>query len=761
MNDCDSEEERLEDIFPDNFEAVDVESDDSSANHEERKPAVSYRNSVPACNFNDNDYSLTCAFPYIFPLGQAYNRSTGTLNRDQLNHLFTQFNQVPARDRKLLAYVFDNKRRTQTLLGVKVLSKGNSKAFQKMDEVVNASGFQDRLEAAIQDPESKSARELLNTLHNCLTIAGKNQSYGSHELRNVVPTIKELSKSFGPPSAFFTCSLNSKGNPCAFQLLKAVVTNHSMPAHLPEDNLDEFIEKMVGDGNATQENNYFPFPMDESARAKEGIDNPIAYVQEFMAVVHSLLSVVIGIVPENFFSQMSGKTTRKTVYLGSKKGALGHVTSYYGVIEANNRGDLHFHLLCFGSLPPQVLTNFATCPVIRKKIAEVLESYYTTELDREFIVYKALQNVLSERKTRRLPVFTLNKQNTANLMKAERATPVVGLTDHNSKKKIRERTKMQDSQQQIHDHIRFTCSKGIMGKTGCRYNRPYACNEKISVVRLSARRKLPGTDEYDPGDGGIGDEPWIVAAVEDSSVWESKSLLDPPDRTVFYWDLARPYTEPMDGPFPHYADYMKGSVLFSEQEKQEKARMVAKELCDSGPSFLSDDFDAMICLSLDDLLAIFCAVNHKMLDMNGKLVEHSSLISDVTGSHNNVAILGSSEQGKAAAFYLGPYFSKEKFGFEESLLIMALANRHNHTFESKAEDRGTDSRNTKFFIQRCLNQHCLKMEISDYQMAAALLSMPVIIRSNKFAFVDPYSTLAYMKDHTQPEDNSTVPLNSF
>jgi hypothetical protein len=317
QEDEEEQEETLEDIFPDDFEAVDIESDDRSANHEERKPPVSYRNSVPACDFNDNDYSLTCAFPYIFPLGQAYNRSTGTLNRDQLNHLFTQFNQVPARDRKLLPYVFDNKRRTQTLLGVKALSKGNSKAFQKMDEVVNAPEFQDKLEAAIEDPESKSARELLNTLHNCLTITGKNQSYGSHELRNVVPTIKELSKSFGPPSAFFTCSLDSKGNPRAF-----VVSTCDIPAHLPEDKLDEFIEKMVGNGNATQKNNYFPFPMDEGARAKEGIDNPIAYVQEFMAVVHSLLSVVIGIVPENFFSQMSGKTTRKSVYLGNKKGAV-------------------------------------------------------------------------------------------------------------------------------------------------------------------------------------------------------------------------------------------------------------------------------------------------------------------------------------------------------------------------------------------------------------------------------------------------------
>jgi hypothetical protein len=117
------EEEGIEDIFPDNFEAVDdKDGDDRSTDHEEIPP-VSYRDSLPACDFHDNDYSLTCAFPHVFPLGRAYSRSTGTLNREQLNHLFTQFHQAPARDRKLLAYVFDNKRRAQTMLGVKVLSK--------------------------------------------------------------------------------------------------------------------------------------------------------------------------------------------------------------------------------------------------------------------------------------------------------------------------------------------------------------------------------------------------------------------------------------------------------------------------------------------------------------------------------------------------------------------------------------------------------------------------------------------------------------
>jgi hypothetical protein len=69
QEDEEEQEERLEDIFPNNFEALDVEGDDSSANHEERKPPVSNRNSVPACDFNDNNYSLTCAVPYIFPLG--------------------------------------------------------------------------------------------------------------------------------------------------------------------------------------------------------------------------------------------------------------------------------------------------------------------------------------------------------------------------------------------------------------------------------------------------------------------------------------------------------------------------------------------------------------------------------------------------------------------------------------------------------------------------------------------------------------------
>jgi hypothetical protein len=630
--------QEFEDMLPEDFEAIDVEN----MNYEEKLP-VSHRNSAPACDFDDNDRSLTCAFPCVFPLGRACGRSTGALNREQLNHLFTQFDQAPARDRKLLACVFDDKRRTETMRGVKVLSKGNSKACQKMDGIVNATGIQDKPEAAVKNPESESARQLLKTLHNCLAIAGKNQSHGSHELRNVVPTTKEISKSLGPPSAFVTCSLDSKGNPRAFRLSKAVITNHDVPAHLPEELLDEFVEKMVGDGNADRANVNFPFPMDEDARAKEGIENPIAHVQEFVAVVHSLLSVVIGIIPENFFSQMNGATTRKTTCLG-KKGALGCVTSYHGVVEANNRGDLHFHVICFGSVPPHVLSDFVACPEIRKKISEVLESCCTTKLDREFVIYKAIQNVLLERKRSQLPAFVLDKQITANLLKTEKTKPTAGLTDHNSKEEICKRTRMQDSQQQLHEHILFTCSKGTTRKTTC----------------LGKKGALGCVTSY-------------------HGVVEANNRGDLHFHVICFGSVP-----------PHV---LSDFVACPEIRKK-----------------ISEVLESCCTTKLDREFVIYKAIQ------------------------------------KAAAFHIAPCFSKEKFGFEESLLIMAHANRHIHTFDSKAEDTGTASGNTKYFVQRCLNQHCLKMEVLDCQMAAALLSMPVILRSNIFLFVDPHATLAHMAD---------------
>ena len=711
---------------------------------------VSTRESAPFSDYANGDKALACAFPHIFLLGMGYHRSTGNLTNEQTTHLFTQFHQAPARDRKLLAFVFDCKRRTETLRGMKVLAKGNSKAFQTMDEVVNTAGFQGRLEAMVKHPDHKESKALLKTLHGCLTIAGKSQLYGSHALRNVPATIKEHSKSLGSPALFLTGSLDSKNNPRAFRLSKMVTSNRTMPAHLPDQDFGDFIEQMTMDSGTPPEINIFPFPVDESARAKEAVDNPVAYVQEFMSMVNSLLSVITGLPPENFFGYMSGRTIRKSVYLGDKSVA-GRLFSYFGVVEANNRGDLHFHLVCFGSVPPHVLTNFARDKVMREKIADVLATFYTTQLDVPTLVYKATKDVMHLRKRQSKPVFVLEKQTAAHLLTRKAAEPLAGLTPSDSLRLVSERTKLQATQQQMHDHKKFTCAKGIMGKTGCRFSRPFPLNDAISVVKLVPRKKVPATGLYDPDDGGEGEDSWIATEVEDSTTSDSASPADALDRTVYYWDLARPRTDALPPePFEGCTEYLQGLLVPTVLQLKEYTKMVASALCSASPLLLGPSLSEMEKLHLDDILEIYTTVSKKLEDMNGKVVEHSPLFSYMTGSHNNFAILGSSEQGKAAAFYLGPYFAKEKFGFEESLQIMAEASKHIVKFKSQASDSGQPIRNTKYFLQRCLNRHCLKMEVSDYQMAASLLGMPVILRSNLCSYVDPYSSASYLDHQLSP-----------
>ena len=108
-------------------------------------------------------------------------------------------------------------------------------------------------------------------------------------------------------------------------------------------------------------------------------------------------------------------------------------------------------------------------------------------------------------------------------------------------------------------------------------------------------------------------------------------------------------------------------------------------------------------ISFDEALHIYREVSDQMNGLNSFVVEHSPFLSYITGSHNNAAHLGSSEQGKSAAFYLGPYFHKEKFGLQESLLVMKQAEKHMHQFASLAEDKGTIRRNTMFYLTHCLN----------------------------------------------------------
>ena len=713
--------------------------------------------------FDDStDEAISFAFPNVFMLGTAYGRATGRLNKTQMHHLLTQFHQTPSKDRRLLLYVFDNKRRAETNFGVKALAKGSSKCFQELAKVVNSPGFADKLEYAKENPDSKEATDLLKLVHRCLTIAGKNQVLGSHELRYVVPRIKEISKTVGSPGVFLTCALEGKNNPRALRLAQAVVDNDRFPASIFDDtagtdqagSLGKFIDYLAKNGYAARSDHLFNMPLDPSTRAATAIDNPVAYVQEFMSVVNAVLSTILGIPPENFFAQSHGKKRRRKQYV-VLKGAFGRTFSYYGVIEANDRGELHFHLVLFGSLPPHLLHNFATFPNVRQAIMETLQSYYKSELQRPTHIYKRLCDIMHDRRKHQLSYFDLDKNRTPPLCKPKPHLHVDKVTTDS----ISALTELQSCQQEVHRHLMFTCSKGCLGLTGCRFCRPFPINATTSVVKLLPREALDD-GSYPMDDGGEGDNCWIVEPVSNDCTIATRSPLDAPDRTIYYWDLCRPAVTPLSLlPFEGYAAYKAGTLVFSDAEavlKKEEIITILESLVAAPPSAAKCGAEIMVpnaffswmrqALSLDEIVEIYELINVDLEDGNGYVVEHSPIVSYCTGSHNNATPLGSSEQGKAAAFYLGPYFMKSKFDLQQCLVLFCDVQKHNDIYKSTATDVDTNNnRATMYFLERVLNKLSLLMEVSDCQAAAALLGLPTEIRSDNLAYVGPHESIAYMQ----------------
>jgi hypothetical protein len=143
--------------------------------------------------------------------------------------------------------------------------------------------------------------------------------------------------------------------------------------------------------------------------------------------------------------------------------------------------------------------------------------------------------------------------------------------------------------------------------------------------------------------------------------------------------------------------------------------------------------------------AMYCDIKEQYVNANGSTVAFNPILSFCTASHNNVSLLGSIGQAKSAMFYLIPHQGKNKFPIQQSLSIIDSAIKHCAKFESQSTkgDKGTVGRTVKQLLARTLNQMHLRMELSDYQVTAALLDLPSMIQSDQFVFGKPASVRAF------------------
>lgn len=303
----------------------------------------------------------------------------------------------------------------------------------------------------------------------------------------------------------------------------------------------------------------------------------------------------------------------------------------------------------------------------------------------------------------------------------------------------------------FHVH-QLTCHKGSQGKIGCRLCCPNASGSVTQPFKLSKLEPLP------PGEiDANGNTPRITVPLEDRPrIWEAAppsdifgdgdtprhrlvDMLDGTlDATVIVWETKRPVID-----IPELRD----DPSLQPDLRSHVSRVLRKLL--TGVSTFAPSSNTVFWDWIDniasqhELLELFLHIQKALPACNGFVAAFNPIAALCTGSHNNASLLGSLGQAKSALFYLIPYQGKTKFPLMGSLTLLDSAINHISKHKSTAADSGSISRNVIHLLQRTINRIHLHIEISDYQVAAALLELPSMIMTDQFAYGDPLSLHAF------------------
>ena len=804
------------------------------------------RGEVPLSDFEKDDKSFSTSFPNVFMLGTVYGKAPGCLTTAMRSHLLNQFHLVPAKDRRLLGFLFDVRQRQQVMKGVKAHVEGNKDSIKAITNLLRDPRERQSLKDAIAKPYASSSKQVLRKYIRHLVISSKDVAYGVLEGSKLKHRLLGSSYRYSAPTCFLTISPGTIDNPRSIRLAFATSSNGEFPSRFEEgcpygSNGEDFADRMVPRTTpSVLSEGYIQLP--RCQRAEMAIENPVAFVQEYKVLLNDIFTILFGATIEDpgFYSRFDSSSKHRSYYFKIRKGIFGHCFCVSGVTEAHEKGTLHWHFTIHAGISPYVLQTFAHLPDICNEISLVIDSMYMSSLPADiqaggllqrFLEYKksafgihdsviqsihppetlptrkdpttvlasplhcsSIQSTESEMlsdndnstssSTECLPAYFSESERSEQTM-VDHTTPRETTTPHFTSEnngslfgssdgsmdmslqddddsellcfddpsdstkfmsltKVHRAVAYQGSCTNFHSH-HLTCHKGSQGKIGCRMCYPNDTQDVTGPVELvlSETAQDPNAPMTPPGE----DRPRL---------WEKTLPKNPnPDdvgqpkhhlvdilqnhtnsATVIVWETKRPIIDtdmfernPMDQPDPRTFVISTFYKLFS-----------------GVPSFGKNNRTFWHWMThiagQDQLLDMYLHVRDHLPASNGFIAAFNPILSLCTGAHNNASLLGSLGQAKSALFYLIPYQGKTKFPLMGSLTILDHALKHIEKHKSVAADSGTMSRTVKHLLTRVINRIHLQVEISDYQIAAALLELPSMIMSDRYTYGDAWTLSA-------------------
>jgi len=149
-----------------------------------------------------------------------------------------------------------------------------------------------------------------------------------------------------------------------------------------------------------------------------------------------------------------------------------------------------------------------------------------------------------------------------------------------------------------------------------------------------------------------------------------------------------------------------------------------------------------------NVIALYVDLNDFLVDRNGYVTETNKMIANATGSSTNAILLGNTQQSRASLFYISSYITKNKMSLEHCLSALSRAQAHIEKYPSKTEDAGTKKCTIQHLMQRVLNTMYCHRELSDTQVALALMNgLGAEATSDSFS----YYGAAYMNNFIDAE----------
>ena len=463
------------------------------------------------------DEGMVKAFPDVFFLGKAYDSGRPSLNEDQVQHLLMQFTTNAASCQPLLFYLFDQLQRHGSIKSMHAKQAHDKSQFVKFAEEYLSEGFQEKLKVAVKDPHGKIAKEVMKKIEPILSGGGKQNTYGALARADTGKKIVAMRRRFSCAPAFLTFAIDDVNHPTSIRMAMSSSSNTDFPAVVSgghHEAMKHGFKHYCGE-------NGISIPASYSARLQTLVKNPVGAAWVYKKLVNDVLSILVGKRPA--FGQKAG-TTRMSEFVSWEEECLGAIVgtplAYLGVTETTGGGSLHFHVVLWGGLSPDILELVADIPELCEHVGSVLDSTYSATLPREDHV----RDLVTKDLKRNCDSSKAFRQRDAAASAMQVPPDPVQASDE-----FQNFTYCTVCERNVHEHS-HTCYKPPNGYHGCRMCRPAGESKGTRAIQLSWSEEKGKAVEMD-----------IEAAGQMPN--DPKDDFHPllsPDKRIIVWELNRP-----------------------------------------------------------------------------------------------------------------------------------------------------------------------------------------------------------------------------